>query len=91
MKSERLGKNISRIEINTSSFGIWLLVHDAEYFLSYIDYPWFREAKISEIYDVELLFETHIHWPSLDVDLDLNSLENLEKYPLIYHNSVYKQ
>ena len=84
MKSEKLGKNISTIEIHASPFGMWLLVHDTEYFLSYKDYPWFKEAKISDIYDVKLLHESHLHWRTLDVDLDLDSLKNPEKYPLIY-------
>jgi hypothetical protein len=84
MKSKKLGKNISKIEINTSPFGVWLLVADMEYFLSYADYPWFSQAKISELYNVELLHKSHLHWPDLDVDLDLDSLENPEKYPLVY-------
>ena len=86
MKSGKLGKNTSDIEIHTSSFGVWLLLHDVEYFLSYKDYPWFQEARVSDIYDVELLHKTHLHWPSLDVDLDLDSLKNPEKYPLIYRD-----
>lgn len=78
------GKNISEVAIHTSSFGIWLIVHDTEYFLSYKDYPWFREAKISDIDDVELLHGVHLHWRALDVDLDLDALDNPEKYPLSY-------
>lgn len=84
MKSKNLGKNISKIEIHTSPFGVWLLVCDTEYFLSYGDYPWFHEAKLSDIYDVELLHKTHLHWSRLDIDLDINSLKCPEKYPLFY-------
>lgn len=85
MKSNKLGKNISEVEIHISSFGIWLLVHDTEYFLPYKEYPWFKKSKISDIYDIELLHGTHLHWPTLDIDLDLDSLNNHEKYPLTYH------
>lgn len=84
MKSGKLGKNISPIEINISGFGVWLLVNDMEYFLSYQDYPWFQKAKVSDVYNVELLHETHLHWPSIDVDLDLQSLDKPENYPLVY-------
>ena len=86
MKSNKLGKTTSTIDIHASPFGLWLLVYDTEYFLSYKDYPWFREAKISDIYTVTLLNRTHLHWPNLDVDLDLDILKNTEKYPLIYHS-----
>lgn len=84
MKSKKLGKNISEIEIHSSPNGIWLLVHDTEYFLPYEEYPWFQAAKISDLYTVKLLHTTHLHWPTLDVDLDLDSLDNTEKYPLVY-------
>ena len=86
MKLTNLGKNISAVELHTSPFGVWVLVHDTEYFLSYKDYPWFREAKIAELYEVELLHNTHLYWPILDVDLGLDSLKNPEKYPLTYRN-----
>jgi hypothetical protein len=85
MKSNKLGKNISEIGIHISPFGMWLLVHDTEYFLSYKDYPWFKEAKISDTYNVELLHGVHLYWPALDIDLDLDVLENHKKYPLTYH------
>lgn len=86
MKSNNLGKHISAVEIHTSPFGIWVLVHDTEYFLSYKEYPWFQEAKLSDIYQVELLHNAHLYWPGLDVDLGLDSLKNPEKYPLIYRD-----
>lgn len=87
MKLKKLGKNTSKVEIHTSPFGMWLLVHDLEYFLSYKDFPWFTDAKLSDIYSVELLNEHHLRWEALDVDLELDSISNLEKYPLIYKNN----
>lgn len=31
-----------------------------------------------------LISESHLHWPDLDVDLELDSLSDLERYPLVY-------
>ena len=76
----------SSVEIHTSPFGVWVLVQDNEYFLSYEDYPWFQDAKISDLYNVELLRHTNLYWPILDIDLGLDSLKNPEKYPLIYRD-----
>ncbi|MBL7074960.1 DUF2442 domain-containing protein [candidate division KSB1 bacterium] len=85
MKLQKLGKNISDVEIqNISIYGIWLYVNGKEYFLSYKEYPWFKDAKVTEIYNLELLHDVHLYWPDLDVDLELESLENPEKYPLVY-------
>lgn len=85
MKSPALGKNTSSAEVeNISRHGIWLLVKGREYFLAYGDYPWFADAKLSEIHNVKLLRGKYLHWPDLDVDLELDSLSNREQYPLLY-------
>lgn len=85
MKSKTNGKNISEIEVlNISIHGIWLYIKGNEYFLSYEQYPWFKDAKINEIFEIQLFHQTHIHWPKLDVDIDVSSFENPEQYPLIY-------
>lgn len=82
MKLKRLGKNISEIEIHTTINGLWLLVDGKEYFLSYKDYPWFKKSTVAELHNVSLLHRHHLHWPDLDIDLDLDSLEHPGRYPL---------
>ena len=85
MKLSALGKSISQVKIQEiSKHGIWIYVKGREYFLLYKDYPWFKEAKISEVYNVQLLHGMHLHWPDLDVDLELEALQYPEKYPLSY-------
>jgi hypothetical protein len=85
MKSQMLGKSTSEAEVtNIDSHGIWLFVEDKEYFLPYDNHPWFRNAKVGEILHVQLLHGTHLHWPDLDVDLTVDSIENPDKYPLTY-------
>jgi hypothetical protein len=67
-----------------SKNGIWIFVKDREYFLPYKDYPRFKEAKVSEIHNVKISHGSHLHWPDLDIDLELESLQYPERYPLIY-------
>ncbi len=84
MRSPTPGAGTSEAEItNIDTHGIWVYVNSREYFRPYADYPWFKDAKVSEIIGVELLHGVHLHWPSLDVDLTVDSLENPEKYPLV--------
>jgi hypothetical protein len=33
---------------------------------------------------VELLHGFHLHWPELDVDLELQSLQAPDQFPLVY-------
>ena len=83
MKSQRRGKNTSEAEIqNVSEFGVWMLILDREYFLSYKEFPWFRKASVAQIYNFEFLHGRHLHWPDLDIDLALESLSAPENFPL---------
>jgi hypothetical protein len=65
-----------------SSHGFWVLAAGREYFLDYENHPWFRDARVGELMEVELLHGHHLRWPALDVDLELESLAAPEKYPL---------
>ena len=85
MTSKVLGKNISGVEVtNISKHGFWLFVKDKEYFLSYREYPWFKNAKVSDILGVKLLHRSHLYWAKLDIDLELSALEEPGRYSLTY-------
>ena len=49
--------------------GILLFVGGKEYYLSYDRYPWFRNAKVSDV---------------LDVDLEIDSIIHPERYPISF-------
>ena len=82
MKSLKPGKNISVSVENITPFGVWLFVNEKEYFLSYQDYPYFKDQTLNSIQDVQLLHGYHLYWPVLDIDLEIDNLENPEKYSL---------
>nr|VFJ68314.1 MAG: Protein of unknown function (DUF2442) [Candidatus Kentron sp. DK]VFJ70093.1 MAG: Protein of unknown function (DUF2442) [Candidatus Kentron sp. DK] len=88
MRSLMPGKNTSAAEVtNVSAHGIWLLVNDKEsrqeeLLLSYEDFPWFREAPINVITNVEEPLKGHYYWPALDVDLSREIIKHPERFPL---------
>ena len=84
MKSPQSGISTSISVENITPLGIWLYVKDKEYFLSYKEYPYFKNQTLGSIQNVELQHGFHLYWPKLDVDLELDNLENPGKYPLIY-------
>lgn len=87
MTSKPSGVDTSRVEVqNISPHGIWILVRDREYFLDYQRFPWFLEAKVADIVRVELLHDTHLYWPGLDVDLDVQCLDDPQSFPLVYRS-----
>ena len=82
---KKSGKNISVAEVqNISQHGIWILVDQEEFFLDFSNYPWFQDATINQIYDVQYFHQKHLHWPALDVDLEVDSLRYPAAYPLVY-------
>ena len=84
MKSVALGPSTSQVEVtNVSTHGFWLFIGHRELFVSFRDFPWFKEASVGAITRVELPSPHHLYWPELDVDLAVESIEHPEKYPLV--------
>ena len=85
MKSETHGRNTSDLEVtNISLHGFWILVDEKEYFLPFVSFPWFRQAKLDDILNVELFANHHLYWPALDIDLTIDIINNPDKFPLVY-------
>jgi len=83
MKLKTHGETILNTEVtNISNHGLWLINNETEYFLSYIDFPWFKDAPVSKILNVEEPMEYHFYWPDLDVDLSLEIIKTPEDFPL---------
>jgi hypothetical protein len=75
-----------RSSVNVHSIiktGIILEVNGEEYFLPYKTNPWFENASVSDIFNVEMCGKESVRWDSLDVDLAIESFIHPEKYPLI--------
>lgn len=84
MKSAPRGDDTSQVEVSgISPHGIWLFLGDREAFLPFADFPWFRDAPVAGILHVERPQPHHLYWPDLDVDLDVESILNPERFPLI--------
>jgi hypothetical protein len=67
-----------------SKHGLWLLINDQEFFLPFSDFPWFKDATIDQLCTLEFTFEKYLHWPLLDIDIEVASLKYPDAYPLTY-------
>ena len=84
MKSGARGQSTSPAEVtNVSAHGFWLFVHEHELFVAFHQFPWFRDASIGAITNVQLPSPHHLYWPDLDIDLAVESIEHPERYPLL--------
>ena len=75
----------SVLMINSQGIMISVLGHD--YFLSYNRVPWLKDARISDVLNIEVSGRSAIAWPALDVDLEIESLKHPERYPLLMNRS----
>ncbi len=78
------GKPTSGVEVsNVSPHGFWLLLGEEELFVPFSAFPWFKDATIGQITNVQLPSIRHLYWPDLDIDLAVESIRNPEAFPLV--------
>ena len=86
MRSKQPGTDTSEVEVtNISTHGFWLWLRNRELFVSFSEFPWFRDASIADLTTVEWPAEDHLYWPKLDIDLSVRSIETPEAFPLKIH------
>ena len=73
--------SVSVLMINAQGIMLSVLGHD--YFLSYNRIPWMQDAPIRSVLNVQMSGPEAIEWPDLDVDLEIESLQHPERYPLV--------
>ncbi len=83
MNSLAHGENTLAVEVtNISAHGVWLLTRKAELFMSFDDFPWFKNQIVESIINVKELSSDHYYWPDIDVDLTEEMIEYPERFPL---------
>ena len=83
-RSMMLGNNISAVEVtHIFNHGFWLLLSDEELLVPFDQFPWFRKGTIEQISEVQWPSPDHLYWPSLDVDLSVESIRNSAAFPLV--------
>ena len=68
---------------NVSQHGFWRLIGSSEKFVPFAQFPWFQQATIGQLLNVELPSPHHLYWPELDIDLAVESIDYPEKFPLL--------
>jgi len=84
MNVAKAGKHTLGVEVaNVSTHGFWLLLGSEELFVPFASFPWFRDATIAQITNVEMPSPRHLYWPDLDIDLSVESIREPEAFPLV--------
>lgn len=73
---------------NITNHGFWLLVADHEYFVPFADYPAFQTATVAQIYAMRQSGPDQLHWPELDIDIELSALAQPEQFPLKFQSAA---
>jgi len=84
MTSAKRGKStLSPESVHITPFGLWILLEGHEYFAAFDHFPWFRDAKVQDIFNIEVPHQGHLYWPALDIDLSTESLSSPDRFPLV--------
>ena len=60
----------------------------AELFVPFSEFPWFKDAPIAKLTNVERPQPHHLYWPDLDVDLAVESIRHPDKFPLVARSGI---
>ena len=81
MNASKNGTNTSKVNYITSQ-GFYLSVNDKEYYLSFEEYPYFKQVPVEDIFNVEIDEYGDLRWDKYDIDLCEEILQSPETYPL---------
>lgn len=59
------------------------ILDNEELFVSYAEFPWFKQATVEQITTIERPSSNHLYWPLLDVDVSVESIRDPAAFPLI--------
>lgn len=78
------GSSTSVAEVTrVSQHGFWLLLGSEELLLPFSEFPWFKQATIEQLSDLQWPTPDHLYWPLLDIDLSVASIRNPATFPLL--------
>ncbi|GJI88685.1 DUF2442 domain-containing protein [Duganella hordei] len=69
--------------LDISAHGFWVDLGNEKLYAAYADFPWFVDATLEQLGDVQRPSADHLYWPSLDIDLSVASLRDPAAFPLI--------
>jgi hypothetical protein len=88
VKSKNAGIGTEDVEVTSiSRHGFWLYLGGRELFVSFQEFPWFADAPVTKITNVQWPSLNHLYWPDLDVDLSVDSIERPNDFPVIFEPS----
>ena len=68
---------------HVSKHGFWLLLGQEELLVPFAEFPWFKQATIEQLSDVQWPSANHLYWPQLDADLSVESIRDPAAFPLL--------
>jgi len=84
-KLSNAGANIADAEVTSiSRHGFWLYLGGRELFVSFAEFPWFEDASVKQLTNVLWSPPEQLHWPELDIDISVESIEHPDRFPLVF-------
>ncbi|MDP6631283.1 MAG: DUF2442 domain-containing protein [Kiritimatiellia bacterium] len=87
MRSSTHGTSTISVE-NITPFGIWVNDGNREHVIPFSEFPCLKKASVADLMAPVLHHGFHLSWENLDIDIDLNSLDHLEDFPLYFESEA---
>ena len=71
---------------NITPFAVWVFDGKKEYAIPFSEFPCLGKASVEQLMHPKLSHGFHLRWESLDIDIDLCSLDHLEDFPLDFES-----
>ena len=68
---------------HVSKHGFRLFLDGEELLVPFEQFPWFKNATIEQLSNVQWPAPNHLYWPQLDTDLSVESIRDPSAFPLI--------
>ena len=83
-------EDIHQVEVTrVSRNGFWVSLRNEEMFLPFEHFPWFRDAPLRKLVNVQRLSNHSLYWPDLDIDLELESISYPEPVSLVSNDEAW--
>jgi hypothetical protein len=83
------GSVTSAVEVtHVSTHCLWLLLGDEELVMPFAEFPWFKQATIAQLSNVNWPTPDHLYWPQLDIDFSVASIRAPHMFPLLSRAAV---
>ncbi|HNC85130.1 MAG TPA: DUF2442 domain-containing protein [Nitrospira sp.] len=91
MKFPALEDDTQTVEVTrVSKNGFWVSLPEEDVYLPFDHFPWFRDAPLGQVLNVQQPTDHNLYWPDLGIDLSLETISYPEPMGLVANDGIWR-